>query len=174
MRESKIRPPPGSKRVEIRSTTSRSRLGWLCVHHWITRRRHTHGLGCGRRSSSHPRRTHRQHTHTHTQQSTVTTTTKATTTTKSGGGQQRPSSSSSSWLRQERNKKGEIQAKPRNVALDSLVGPIARHHRDNTNDSACWLSESVAGQKKSTARQIKQGVCTEAQPARTYTQARAD
>ena len=155
---------------------ARSFLTWWMGCVCITRSHadDTHGSGGGRRPSSHPRWTHRHTQDTQTQQSTVTTTTKATTTTKSRGGQQRPSSSSSSWLRQERNKKGEIQAKPRNVALDLWVGRIVHHHCDNTNNSACLFSESVAGQKKSTARQIKQGVYTEAQPARTYTQARAD
>ena len=132
----------------------------------------THGSGGGRQSSSRPCWTHRHTQDTHTQQSTVTTT---TTTTKSRGGQQRPSSSLSSlsWLRQERNKKGEIQAKPRNVAW--LVGRSHRSPPLRQHKQQHLFVLGISGwPKKSTAHQIKQGVYPEAQPAHTHTQTRAD
>ena len=86
MRESYIGPPsPGSKRVEIRSTTSRSRLGWLCV---CMMRPGTSGFWIA--SSDGWEQSHREMSEKGPQpsgksRSTGTMATTATTTTKSGG-----------------------------------------------------------------------------------------
>ena len=114
----------------------------------------THGCGGGRRSSSHPRRTHRHTQDTHTQQSTVTTT---TTTTKSRGGQQRPSSSSSlSWLRQERNQKQKFRQNRGTLLLTSwLVASLTTFATTQTTALVGYRNQWVAEKEHGPSNQAR-------------------